>query len=56
MVRAVDSLAERAGVDAPALEVFERATLLRIRCVYAVRPAYVRTAEGLQSELLGHQL
>lgn len=56
VVRAVDSLAERAGVDAPALEVYERATLLRIRCVYAVRPAYVRTAEGLQSELLGHQL
>lgn len=53
VVRAVDGLAERTGLEPAALELFERATLLRIRCVYAFRPAYVRAAEELQSELFG---
>ena len=33
------------------LGLFERAALLRIRCVYAFRPVYAGAAEELQREL-----
>lgn len=47
----VDSVAATLGVDPDAVAVFEQATLVRICCVYAFRPAYSGTAQQLQ-ELL----
>lgn len=49
---AVDSAAANLGVDPTAVAVFERATLVRICCVYAFRPRYAGTAQKLQ-ECLG---
>ncbi|MEU3846153.1 hypothetical protein AB0E44_04080 [Micrococcus terreus] len=51
VIRAVDGLAARTGVEEAVLGLFERAALLRIRCVYAFRPVYAGAAEELQREL-----
>ncbi|GAB3814582.1 hypothetical protein GCM10028820_10770 [Tessaracoccus terricola] len=49
---AVDRIAESLGVPPQDVAVFERATLVRIRCVYAFRPGHAEAAQHLQ-ELLG---
>ncbi|SFV20159.1 phosphotransferase [Micrococcus terreus] len=51
VIRAVDGLAARTGVEEAVLGLFERAALLRIRCVYAFRPVYAGAAEELQRQL-----
>lgn len=47
----VDSTAAALGVDDAAVAAFEQATLVRICCVYAFRPAYAGTARNLQAVL-----
>lgn len=49
--RTVDELALAEGLPAPRVGLYEYATLLRLRCVYALRPRYAETARALETEL-----
>lgn len=51
--RTVDTLAAAESVPARRVDLYEQATLLRLRCVYALRPRYARAAAVLEAELLG---
>lgn len=52
----VDAAAATLGVDLAALATLEQATLVRICCVYAFRPAHAGTARNLQAALLARRL
>lgn len=49
--RTVDELSLAEGLPAPRVGAYEYATLLRLRCVYALRPRYARAAAELEAEL-----
>lgn len=49
----VDAAADELGVAPGAVAAFEWGSLVRIRCVYAVRPGYAEVAEQLQRDLPG---
>ncbi|SJN24943.1 hypothetical protein FM125_05435 [Micrococcus lylae] len=51
--RTVDELALAEGLPAPRIGLYEHATLLRLRCVYALRPRYAQAAADLEAELAG---
>ncbi|XNZ00774.1 phosphotransferase [Micrococcus luteus] len=51
--RTVDELALAEGLPAPRVGLYEHATLLRLRCVYALRPRYAQAAADLEAELTG---
>ncbi|TFH98001.1 phosphotransferase [Micrococcus lylae] len=51
--RTVDELASAEGLPAPRIGLYEHATLLRLRCVYALRPRYAQAAADLEAELTG---
>lgn len=49
--QAVDAAADRIGVRAEAVAAYERASLLRLLCVYAFRPVYADLAAEVREEL-----
>lgn len=51
--RTVDELTMAVDLPAPRVGLYEYATLLRLRCVYALRPRYARAAADLEAELTG---
>lgn len=50
--RAINDAAYRAGVPAAALDLYERATALRLSCLYAFRPGYAEAAARLRADLI----
>lgn len=50
--RAINDAAYRAGVPADTVDLYERATLLRLSCLYAFRPAYSGAAARLRADLI----
>ena len=51
-VDAVDEATAQAGVDPAALDLYERATWLRLGCLYAARPGWRETAAKLRRDLV----
>ncbi|MCH8561969.1 phosphotransferase [Nesterenkonia sp. LB17] len=51
VVSAVDATAARLKVPGRSLAVYERAAVLRLGCVYAVRPAYVEVAAAMRAHV-----
>lgn len=54
--RAINDAAYRAGVPAAALNLYERATALRLSCLYAFRPTYAGAAARLRTDLISETL
>ncbi|MGJ9373975.1 hypothetical protein [Nesterenkonia sp. CF4.4] len=50
VIHTVDAAADRLGVPARTLAVYERAAVLRLGCVYAVRPGYRHVAALLRAQ------
>ncbi|WP_165065713.1 phosphotransferase [Marisediminicola senii] len=51
---AIDGTASALGVDPERVRIFERATMVRLGCLYAYRPRWAALAAQLRAEALAH--